>query len=365
MTRPIRIALLFWADRSNTTLSYQHGWPKAFLESPRFSCVPINLAGRGWAGKAEVVSTLMKGGFEAIVVMHSCFSNQQNLRRLLLWVVSRCPQPKAYFIGNEYKLMPEKIAFCRRLGISLLLSQSNDERVLEMYRKALGCTVACIPNTGLDTDTFYPVTPLAGRDIDIGFRAYEAPLYMGNNEKPEIADFFNARAAEYGLRVDISLEHKDRFDAKGYAAFLNRCRGQLGTESGSEFFELTDETRYRVNAFQKARPEATWPEIKAKFFDVYEGPMVPMRIISGRQVEAAACKTVQILFTGRYNDYFQPDEHYIPLEKDFSNADEVVRKLRDDAYCARLTDAAYDVAMGQLTYAHLLGRLADLLADVV
>jgi hypothetical protein len=365
MSRPIRIALLFWADDSNTTLSYQHGWPKAFLESPRFSCLPINLAGRGWAGKAEVMAALLKGGFEAIVIMHSCFSNQQNIRHLLLWVLSRCPQPKAYFIGNEYKLMPEKMAFCRRAGISLLLSQSNDERVLEMYRQELGCRVASIPNTGLDTATFYPVTSLSERDIDIGFRAYEAPLYMGNNEKPEISEYFNARAVELGLRVDISLDPKDRFDAKGYAAFLNRCRGQLGTESGGEFFELTDETRHRVNAYEKAHPQATWPEIKAKFFDAYEGPRVPMRVISGRQVEAAACKTVQILFTGRYNGYFRPDEHYIPLEKDFSNVDDVVRKLRDDAYCARVVDAAYEMAMSELTYDRLISRLADLMSDIV
>ncbi len=365
MTRPISIALLFWADDSNTTLSYQHGWPKAFLESPRFSCQPINLAGRGWTGKAEVMASLLKGGFDAIVLMHSCFSNQQNVRRLLLWVLGRCPQPKAYFIGNEYKLMPEKMAFCRRLGISLLLSQSNDERVLEMYRKELGCTVACIPNTGCDPEIFHPVVPLAERDIDIGFRAYEAPLYMGNNEKPEIADYFKVRAAELGLRVDISLDHKDRFDAKGYAAFLNRCRGQLGTESGSEYFELTDATRYRVNAFERENLRAGWPEIKAKFFDTYEGPMVPMRIISGRQIEAAACKTVQILFTGRYNDHFQPGVHYIPLEKDFSNVDEAVRKLRDDAYCARVVDAAYDVAMSELTYGHLTTKFADLLSDLL
>jgi len=29
--RPISIVLLYWEAESNATLSYQHGWPRAFL----------------------------------------------------------------------------------------------------------------------------------------------------------------------------------------------------------------------------------------------------------------------------------------------------------------------------------------------
>ena len=362
--RPLRIALLFVQSGENATLSYQHGWPQAFMKSPLFDCTPINLAGLSFGDRLAVARRLHAGKLDAIVLLHSVFSNQQNLRGLLFWALAACGVPKAYFIGNEYKLMPEKMRFCRLLGVSLLVTQSNDERVLALYRTALGCAVTCIPNTGIDTKLFRPTTALVDRPIDIGYRSYEAPLYLGNNEKQEIAAAWKAAAERYGLRIDISMAPEDRFDAAGYASFLNRCRAQIGTESGGDYFNLDDLTRNRVNAYARLYPQAGWPEIKREIFDVI--PLgIPMRIISGRQVEAAACKVVQILHEGRYNDLLIPDVHYIPLRKDMSNVDEVVTKLRDGAYCRRLVDAAYNLAMSELTYNRLIERFFASLSAIL
>jgi hypothetical protein len=360
----IRIALLFAQSDINATLSYQHGWPSALQTSPLFECTPFNLAQITFADRVRLWRMLQGGNFDAIVLLHSVYSNQQNLRHLLFWLVARCPQPKAFFIGNEYKSMPEKVEFCRRLGLDLLISQSNDPHVLDLYRQALGCAVDSIPNTGYDESVFRMTVPLNERPVDIGYRSYEAPWYLGNIEKTEIADHFSDNAGRYGLTTDISLDPNARFDSVEYAAFLNRCRAQIGTESGTDFFELTDETRNAVNAYLEKVPGAPWPEVREKFFDNY-GPSVPMRIISGRQVEAAACKTVQVQFDGRYNGYFEADVHYIPLRKDFSNAQEAVDKLRDDAFCARLVDAAYEVASQELTYERLTMKLADSLRRVL
>lgn len=362
--RPIRIALLFAQSDANATLSYQHGWPRAFMASPLFETVPFNFAGRSLAGRLALVGKIAASRVDAIVLLHSMYSNQNELRGPLPWLLGALPQPKAFFIGNEYKGMPEKMSFCRALGITLLISQCNMPAVLDLYRNELGCAVASVPNTGIDESVFMPRTALSERKIDIGYRSFEAPWYLGNMEKTEIADFFLAAAPRYGLRLDISLDPKQRFDAKGYAAFLNTCRAQIGTESGGDYFELTDATRKRVNAYQAANPQASWPDVRRLFFDNY-GPSTTLRIISGRQVEAAACKTVQILFDGYYNGYLQPDIHYIPLRKDFADADEAVRKLRDDALCAAMVDAAYNVARRELTYERLTEKFAASLRAVL
>lgn len=364
VTKGIRIALLFVQSGENATLSYQHGWPRAFAESQTFDCTPINLAGLTFADRLAVARRLHTGNFDAIVLLHSVFSNQQNLRGALFWALAACKAPKAYFIGNEYKLMPEKIRFCKRLDISLLVTQSNDERTLALYRAALGCSVTCIPNTGVDATVFRPVLSFDERPIDIGYRSHAATWYLGNNEKSEIADYFTRNRERYSLKTDISLSPQDRFDAPGYAAFLNRCRGQIGTEPGGDYFELTDNIRKQVNAYMANRPHSNWPEIKRLFFDDY-GPSVPMRIISGRQVEAAACKTVQILLEGRYNGYFEPDEHYIALAKDYSNADEVIEKFRDREFCRKLAENAYNTVMSSLTYSCLLASFAKSLKHVL
>ncbi len=362
--RTLRIALLFVQSGENATLSYQHGWPKAFLESKLFDSMPINLAQRSFADRLAIARQLHLGRFDAIVLLHSVFSNQQNLRGMLYWALAASRVPKAYFIGNEYKLMPEKMRFCRQLGISLLVTQSDDDRVLALYRKALGCEVTCVPNTGVDASVFRPLRRIEDRSIDIGYRACPADWYLGNNEKTEIAEFFVGAADRLGLATDISLDMNRRFDALGYADFLNGCRGQIGTEAGGDYFELTDKTRKRVNAYVNSHCDATWPEVQRLFFDSY-GSSVPMRIISGRQVEAAACKTVQILFDGRYNNYFLPNIHYIPLRKDFANADEAISKLRDTTYCATLAENAFDVVMTELTYDNLLKRFRESIANVL
>jgi hypothetical protein len=360
----IRIALLFVQSDENATLSYQHGWPRAFLESSLFVCTPINLVGLTFADHLAVIKRLHTGRYDAIVLLHSVFSNQNNLRGMLFWAVAACKVPKVYFIGNEYKLMPEKIRFCQRLGVSLLVTQSNDDHVQALYSKALNCSVICIPNTGIDTKVFRPMVSSDKRLIDIGYRSNLATWYLGNNEKTEIANYFILNAERYCLKIDISLSPQDRFDTTGYAKFLNYCRGQIGTEPGGDYFELTDNTRKQVNAYLLTYPDSTWPEIKRLFFDNY-GQSVPMRIISGRQVEAAACKTVQILLEGRYNGYFQPDIHYISLAKDYSNIDEIIEKFRDQGFCRKLADNAYDVVMTNLTYEQLLATFAIELRQVL
>jgi len=64
---------------------------------------------------------------------------------------------------------------------------------------------------------------------------------------------------------------------------------------------------------------------------------------------------VQLLFEGHYDGYFRPDEHYIAVKKDFSNADEAVRKFRDRSFSEMLVDNAHAVAQ-QLRYDRLIDR---------
>src|SRR5262249_24370514 len=206
-------------------------------------------------------------------------------------------QPKAFFIGNEYKFMPEKMAFGEGLGVSLLVTQTAHPGVHQAYRERLGCTVAGIPNTGQDPQVFRPKTPVPQRPIDLGLRSADGSWYLGHRERQDMAEYFTANAARLGLTVDISLDPNERFAEREWAGFLNQCRGQLGTEAGGDYFELTDATRQAVNAFQEDHPHAAFEEIRRRFFDGYAHP-IPLRIMSGRHVEAAGTTSVQTRFEG-------------------------------------------------------------------
>ena len=361
---PLRILLLYAQGESQSTLSYQVGWPRSFQESPLFDCVPVNLAAGGPLDRWRRVRRIGRGDFQAVVVLHSVFSNANYLGGRTFEAVRRLRAPKAMFVGNEYKLMPEKMRFCEDLGVRLLITMNPDERAQQLYRDHLHCVVACIPSAGLDPVLFTPRTPRLERPIDIGYRALASPLYLGHDERREIAERFQKEGPARGLVADISLNAKDRFDEAGWAAFLNRCKAQLGTEAGGGFFELTDNTRRRVIAFEEERPGATIAEVRERFFNAYIEP-VPVWTISGRHVEAAATRTAQLLFPGRYNDYFRADEHYIPVRKDFSNLDEAFAKLADPVYTERITENACRVANEELTYPRLLQRFRAALEHVL
>jgi hypothetical protein len=358
-----RVLLIYATSPENVTFSYQQAWPRHFAAHPRFEVTPLNLGDKRLGSRVGAALAVRRWRGDAIVLLHSVFSNTQNLGGRLLDAIARRPEPKAFFIGNEFKNMPEKMRFCEALGLSLLVSQSSSPAVHALYRERLGCAVTGIPNTGLDAALFAPAGPRERRPIDLGYRAEISPAYLGHNERVDIAEYFREHAARFRLTVDISLNRADRFDEAGWAGFLNRCKGQLGTEAGGDYFELTDATRQAVNAFQHEHPHAPFEEIRRRFFDGYAHP-IPLRIMSGRHVEAAGTKSLQMLFEGHYDGYLRPDEHYIPLRKDFSNVDDAVRKLADREYACRIANNAYELVRHEVTYERLIDRFSDALAGV-
>lgn len=326
------------------------------MRDPELGCDPYDLASAG--DRRRLLRRLVgaRTAFDAVVALHSVFSNEQHLRGALLRVVARLRAPKVLFLGNEYKLMPEKMRFADALGVSLLVTQLDAPEAQDLYRRRLGCRVVCIPYTGLDVDVFHPGAPLDRRPIDLGYRAYAAPLYLGHDERSLLAAHFRERAYTYRLTVDLSLDARDRLEEGAWADFLRSCRGQLGSEAGGDYFELDDATRRKVNAFVDANPDVTTDAVLERFFSAYRDP-VSGRALSGRVIEAAGTKTVQLLVEGRYGGYFEPDLHYIPLRNDLSNAAEAVGKLRENALCESLVAAAHRVVTEKLTYASLIERL--------
>src|SRR5262249_1533733 len=133
--------------------------------------------------------------------------------------------------------------------------------------------------------------------------------------------------------------------------FLESCRAMLGTESGSNLFDFDGKIREQVEAELSAHPEATYAQIREKFLKDHEGKIV-MNQISPKIFEAIVHRTALILFEGNYSGVIRPHEHFIPLNKDFSNVDEVLAKIQDDAYVSALTDRAYRDVVGGNKYTY-------------
>jgi hypothetical protein len=362
--RPVRTLLFYAQSPESSTLSYQTGWPRAFARHPRFDCTLVNVLGSRRHVRTRLGGLLRPRAFDAVVALHSVFSNVRYFPGNLARAVRRLPVPKVYFIGNEYKLMPQKLAFCDELGIDLLVSQFTTPAPLELYRRHLSCRVAGLPNTGFDPDLFAARVPVEERSIDLGYRAHRNGFELGHQERSALVERFRAAADEYGLNVDVSLDPRGRFDEEGWAAFLNRCKGQVGSEAGGDYFELTDETAKRVQAHLREHPDASFEDVFERFFRGYADP-VPGRALSGRVVEAAATRAVQILLEGEYGGYFRAGVHYIPLRKDFSNLDQAIAEFRDDRHAEAIRDEAHALVCEHLTYPKLLERFHAELAPLL
>jgi hypothetical protein len=129
----------------------------------------------------------------------------------------------------------------------------------------------------------------------------------------------------------------------------------LGTESGANVFDHDGSIRAAIEHALKENPELSYEEAHSRFVAEHEGKVL-MNQISPKMFEAIAHRTALILFEGNYSGVVQPDRHFIPLKKDFSNVDDVLEKVQDDQYISAMTARAYEdvIASGKYSYARFI-----------
>lgn len=199
------------------------------------------------------------------------------------------------------------------------------------------------------------VTPLERRPITIGYRGRDIGARYGELGfwKAEIGRRMKAICLARGIPCDIEVSEASRIAGDGWYAFIESCRTMLGTESGSNVFDFDGSIQRREETLKRAHgPQARLAHGEfASYVAEHEGD-VGMGQISPRVFEAAALRTPQILLTGRYSGLIEPDEHYLELKKDFSNLDDVLRRVEDIPALHAMAQRAYDrlIASGAYSY---------------
>ena len=193
-----------------------------------------------------------------------------------------------------------------------------------------------------DALTGLPMTSLAGRAYDVVYRGRPVPFWLGRlgQDKVRIGQGFYGRSERLGLRTDIAWGEVDRIYGEEWYRFLADSRTTLGTESGSSIVDFDGSVHSRTDAYIAGLPTASFAEVERDVLAPYEGNAI-ISVISPRAFEAAALGTVMVNFAGRYSDVIEPWVHYLPLDKDFANFDEVVEHIRDDAALEDVRRRAY------------------------
>jgi hypothetical protein len=383
-----------------TRSSYYDDWCDAFARSRLFDVTVRNILQK--SARRQIAREIRD--YELIVVLHSCTADTMDYAVDLAPVLQDRRGRLVSFIGNELNLpwapIGDKIAWLKRIAPDLIATQMLAEAGEWLYAET-GRRVISLPHA-LNAKVFQPDLPQASRRIDVGARSWRYLAYLGDDDRNRIYDYFVATRFAPPLVLDFSTEQ--RFDRAGWAVFLNQCKATISTEASSWYLERDDATvlairdyvagagggfelragsqlsrlarrlPYRVKTVLRrmlrgglvsyealTAEQLDFDEIHRRFFAGRAKAPVYAKCISSRHFDAIGCKTLQIMFPGRYNDLLRAGEHYAALRDDFANIAEVLDTLRSTAARQRIVDRAHEHVMSAHTYEHRLAQLAMVL----
>lgn len=252
---------------------------------------------------------------------------------------------KIQFLQDEYRWVDDVTSMMRHLGVDVLFSIVPERSIDAIYGGRLP-GVEIVPTlAGFVSDKIVGrrVPPIRSRAIDVGYRGRVLPYWIGalSQEKIAIAKGFLAHSGRLGLRCDIAWSENDRLYGRRWVEFLTSCRTTLGTESGASITDFDGSIERATLAYLEQRPGASFEEVFEHVLAPHEGNVM-MNVVSPRIFEAAALRTGLVLFPGEYGGVIEPGRHYVPLEKDFSNVEEVADAIRDVPRLEAMTERVHE-----------------------
>lgn len=348
MTRQARILLLCDDRRGHANTVLDH--IEAFRRFSRHQVRTFN------PKAMERSLALNLGEFDVVVIHYSVVpSDSHFISPHLRDQLRRFGGLKVQFIQDDYRWVDKATAASRDIGIKVLFTIAPEPAAGQLYDARLPGVRRIQTLTGYVPDTLKdrPIRPLGERPVEVGYRARDLPFWYGriSREKVWIGQRFVELAPRYGLRCDIAWQEHDRIYGSQWIEFVSSCRATLGTESGASIADFDGRAEQSVRAYLRAHPGAPYEVVHDAVLGPYEGNVI-VNVVSPRVFEAASLGTAMVMFPGRYSGVITAGEHYIRLEKDFSNMDEVVAQLRDDSAIAALTRRAYDdlIVSGRWSY---------------
>ena len=253
---------------------------------------------------------------------------------------------KIVFIQDEYRSVNAVLKTLQFIKANILFTCVPESEIPKVYSNdALPDVLKVNTLTGYVPKELLTaqVPKIADRPIDVGYRTRKPPYWLGELglEKWQIADKFEAAVADTGLTLDISYDESRRIYGDKWMGFVSSCKTMLGVESGASVFDFEGNIQKEVDEYVFKNPDASFDEVQKKFLMPHEGK-ISLNQISPRCFEAAALKTVMVLYEGSYSGILKPWQHYVPLKKDFSNISDVVNFIKDNGNLEAMAQRTYD-----------------------
>lgn len=196
------------------------------------------------------------------------------------------------------------------------------------------------------------IRPFSERTIDVSYRSrknfHSGIMYI----KGILGDLFlRYSQGGNGLNLDISANESDRILGPNWLDFVENSKFALCSNSGSSLLDPHGEFRSKIDKYLLCNPNAAYEDIKNNCFPEEEGKW-EFTAISPRNIEAALLGTVQICVPGEYGGIMKPWEHYIPLEIDGSNFQQVMDTIENTERSSKIAKACKEkfLSISELRY---------------
>lgn len=303
----------------------------SFKQYSKFDVTMVNIA------EPNATTKIRKLNYKSVVMHYTLFGLQYYaVPDEITYLIAQSNAITVCFFQDEYHNCPKRFRYIDEIRADIVYTLLEPQHFNETYYRYTQAPVVRHTLAGYVSETLirHMLTleeEGLKKDIDVGYRGNELDISygLGGREKHTIASDFALHTQQYALKLDIETRADQRIYGDDWYRFIGRCKGMLGVEAGVSAFDLDDGIRIAVRETRLKRPDITDEEVHATIVAPYENN-IPYRTISPRHFEAAALGTCQILFEGKYTGLLDPNIHYIPLKKDFSNIHEVIKKFQDD-----------------------------------
>jgi hypothetical protein len=340
-----RQLLLLW-DHARSAASTVEQHIQSLEKYSRHAIRPVAIMG-------DLPPLLDLSRFDAVVLHYSLTAcSNESVSELARSRLAQFNGGKILFIQDEYRHVERSIRAMRDIGIDVLFTCVPQGEIDKVYpESALPGVLKQNVLTGYVDDSLltYPACDPALRQIDIGYRARKVPAWLGElgQEKWNIGQRVALDARSHGLVVDLAYREEERLYGDDWLKFMTGCKATLGAESGASVFDFSGQVQAAVEADLAADPSLDFETLRSRHFAHLEN-RIRLNQISPRCFEAAALRTLMILYDGEYSGRLVPWRHYVPLRKDHGNFAEVAATLRDAALIRDITDRAYrEVALAE------------------
>ncbi|MBI2791896.1 MAG: glycosyltransferase family 1 protein [Gammaproteobacteria bacterium] len=252
---------------------------------------------------------------------------------------------KVVFIQDDHRWIYSTITNCYFLGIDALFGIFEQSQLHQVYPKEFldKVHVESVLTGYVDAKMKKAqFVNYADRTIDVSYRARKLAFWMGRHslKKWQIADKFLKQAKKFNLKCDISTKEEDRVYGQAWIRLLKNSKATLGTESGSSICDFTGKIQKNIESFTKKHPNISFDIVEEKFLQDKKNHIL-LSAISPRIFEAISHKVLLILYPSAYNEILIPWKHYVPLNEDHSNIEEVVSILRSPEKAQKIIECAY------------------------